>query len=337
MVLSTAGASWNLRRGGDDVEPPRKKSRTSEAENATDTNVNEKEKGNRGRGARQNLRHRLSSFARAGSQVVNDEVEVGSSGDEVDELQEEDEDELTNLGRQREKTGYNREGYGDIDLDVRPEEDIHSKSELSVAMDEDADDVPPIIKSQAIKAESEVIDLTHDNGHNDSRDNIDVLDADQSVSDVQSQQSGESITRPEIIRSADNEFVSMRFDLSKVSDIWLQRRDKLLSTPPESDLGAGCKPSFEQDAGVSNLENDKKAADALSRVIDKEDFSWMEIIGQFNLGFIVTRRRKAMDQEGRGDMDDLFIVDQHAADEKYNFETLQQTTRIKSQKLFRYV
>jgi DNA mismatch repair protein PMS2 len=128
----------------------------------------------------------------------------------------------------------------------------------------------------------------------------------------------------------------MRFDLSKVSDIWLQLRDKLLSTPSVSDLGAECMPSFERDAGVSNLEDDKKAIDALSRVIDKEDFGWMEIIGQFNLGFIVTRRRKAIDQEGR-DMDDLFIVDQHAADEKYNFETLQQTTRIKSQKLFRSV
>jgi MutL C terminal dimerisation domain len=36
-------------------------------------------------------------------------------------------------------------------------------------------------------------------------------------------------------------------------------------------------------------------------------------------------------------MDDLFIVNQHAADEKYNFETLQQTTSIKSQNLFRWV
>jgi DNA mismatch repair protein PMS2 len=36
-------------------------------------------------------------------------------------------------------------------------------------------------------------------------------------------------------------------------------------------------------------------------------------------------------------MDDLFIVDQHAADEKYNFEMLQETTKIESQKLFRCV
>jgi len=41
----------------------------------------------------------------------------------------------------------------------------------------------------------------------------------------------------------------------------------------------------------------------------------MEVVGQFNLGFIVAKLNK-----------DLFIVDQHAADEKYNFETLQRTT-----------
>lgn len=48
----------------------------------------------------------------------------------------------------------------------------------------------------------------------------------------------------------------------------------------------------------------------------------MSIIGQFNLGFIITK----LDA-------DLFIVDQHATDEKYNFETLQKTTKILSQKL----
>jgi len=78
-------------------------------------------------------------------------------------------------------------------------------------------------------------------------------------------------------------------------------------------------------------------------VIEKQDFATMDVIGQFNLGFIVARRRKTVaagnGQIGLADavMDDLFIVDQHAADEKYNFETLQQTTIIKSQKLFRWV
>ncbi|KXN83171.1 Mismatch repair endonuclease PMS2 [Leucoagaricus sp. SymC.cos] len=76
------------------------------------------------------------------------------------------------------------------------------------------------------------------------------------------------------------------------------------------------------------------SSEVLSRIIDKTDFTDMQVVGQFNLGFIIARRRKFADSSGRS-MDDLFIVDQHAADEKYNFETLQQTTAIQSQKLFR--
>ncbi|OSX56998.1 hypothetical protein POSPLADRAFT_1077263, partial [Postia placenta MAD-698-R-SB12] len=95
------------------------------------------------------------------------------------------------------------------------------------------------------------------------------------------------------------------------------------------------------DAGIANAEDDAKAAEALSLVIDKTDFASMEIVGQFNLGFIIARRHTSPTAladahgNGRGHMDDLFIVDQHAADEKYNFETLQQTTEIISQKLIR--
>lgn len=47
---------------------------------------------------------------------------------------------------------------------------------------------------------------------------------------------------------------------------------------------------------------------------------------QFNLGFIIAR-------SGR----DLFIVDQHATDEKYNFEMLQQNTVLQSQLLIQSV
>jgi DNA mismatch repair protein PMS2 len=88
-------------------------------------------------------------------------------------------------------------------------------------------------------------------------------------------------------------------------------------------------------AGLGNR-NEEEAAAALSRVIDKEDFKTMVPIGQFNKGFIIARRQRSSGgptQTGR--VDDLFIVDQHASDEKYNFETLQQTTRVESQRLIR--
>lgn len=50
----------------------------------------------------------------------------------------------------------------------------------------------------------------------------------------------------------------------------------------------------------------------------------MDVVGQFNLGFILAKLGK-----------DLFIVDQHAADEKYNFERLQQITLLNRQPLLR--
>ena len=88
-------------------------------------------------------------------------------------------------------------------------------------------------------------------------------------------------------------------------------------------------------AGLEN-KNEEEAAAALSRVIDKEDFKTMIPIGQFNKGFIIARRRRSSGGLNQtGIMDDLFIVDQHASDEKYNFETLQQTTRVESQRLIR--
>ncbi|NXL90121.1 PMS2 endonuclease, partial [Alectura lathami] len=74
-------------------------------------------------------------------------------------------------------------------------------------------------------------------------------------------------------------------------------------------------------AKISPGEN-KVAEDELRKEISKEMFVQMEIIGQFNLGFIIAKLNS-----------DLFIIDQHATDEKYNFEMLQQHTVLQGQKL----
>ncbi|KAJ9116412.1 hypothetical protein QFC22_004854 [Naganishia vaughanmartiniae] len=84
------------------------------------------------------------------------------------------------------------------------------------------------------------------------------------------------------------------------------------------------------DAGITNADT-AQVDRVLSRVIGKENFNEMVILGQFNLAFIIARRSKPAG-EGRS-IDDIFIIDQHASDEKYNFETLQATTRIRSQTL----
>jgi len=60
----------------------------------------------------------------------------------------------------------------------------------------------------------------------------------------------------------------------------------------------------------------------VERSIHKSTFKKMSVVGQFNLGFIVTKL------EG-----DLFIVDQHASDEIRNFEELRKNTVLRNQKL----
>ncbi|XP_002004786.4 mismatch repair endonuclease PMS2 [Drosophila mojavensis] len=71
-----------------------------------------------------------------------------------------------------------------------------------------------------------------------------------------------------------------------------------------------------------NPNQNKNAEAELQKEITKADFKRMQIIGQFNLGFIIVKLE-----------DDLFIVDQHAADEKYNFEMLQRNTQLEHQRL----
>ena len=69
-----------------------------------------------------------------------------------------------------------------------------------------------------------------------------------------------------------------------------------------------------------NVDTDHKAS-IIS--LTKKDFEDMHVIGQFNLGFILVRCRN----------NNLWVLDQHACDEKYNFERLCATTVIHEQKL----
>ncbi|KAK4099648.1 DNA mismatch repair protein MutL [Parathielavia hyrcaniae] len=96
-------------------------------------------------------------------------------------------------------------------------------------------------------------------------------------------------------------------------------------------------PSASQDD--DGLEADDDAEAKLSLKISKTDFAKMRIVGQFNLGFILAVRQAAppststADAASDDDDDELFIIDQHASDEKYNFERFQATTTVQSQRL----
>lgn len=92
----------------------------------------------------------------------------------------------------------------------------------------------------------------------------------------------------------------------------LRQQVKPLFTPPRAQLNISS----------SLTEDDVSAEERLNLTITKRDFLEMQIKGQFNRGFILATRA-----------DDLFIIDQHASDEKYNFETLQRDTIVQNQRL----
>ncbi|XP_018645717.1 DNA mismatch repair protein PMS2, putative [Schistosoma mansoni] len=71
----------------------------------------------------------------------------------------------------------------------------------------------------------------------------------------------------------------------------------------------------------TSIEN-QEAENELTTYFKKETFNSLKVIGQFNLGFIIAQHNQ-----------DLFIIDQHASDEKYRFEQLSENYRFKSQPL----
>lgn len=120
------------------------------------------------------------------------------------------------------------------------------------------------------------------------------------------------ITDKEDLGKHNRKSVIMKTSLEHVkalTDIYNKQKTK--SLPERVKFKSAINPVF-----------NKKCEEELSKEICKNSFKKMSVVGQFNLGFIITRLE-----------DDLFIIDQHATDEIYNFETLQKTTELTSQKL----
>lgn len=271
--------------------------------------------------SRTTLRSQLASFARPGSQISlaslsTDESmeEVRQDDIEVDELDLEIQDSVSRKGKNRK--------YVDIENAVDdPRRILPSDVTTSAVVEAN----PPT------ESDGSTIDMNVDDEDMDDPTLLlnQVRSSSSALPTTISQK--DQVVHPEIIKTDKfDSDLSVRLDIDKLKLVWSQ---KTCNKVDLNTVSSG-KDAFPPDAGVSNIVEDERAVVALSRVIKKEDFENMVVIGQFNLGFIVVRRRTSCVVD---EMDDLFIVDQHAADEKYNFETLQATTKIQSQKLFRCV
>uniref|UniRef100_A0A671MYI0 Mismatch repair endonuclease PMS2 n=1 Tax=Sinocyclocheilus anshuiensis TaxID=1608454 RepID=A0A671MYI0_9TELE len=109
--------------------------------------------------------------------------------------------------------------------------------------------------------------------------------------------------------------VLLQFSLQELS----KRMQRLQAQKKENN---DQEPKYRRFRANINPGENQSAEDELKKEMSKDMFKDMEIIGQFNLGFIITKLKS-----------DLFIIDQHATDEKYNFEMLQKNTVLKGQRL----
>ena len=102
---------------------------------------------------------------------------------------------------------------------------------------------------------------------------------------------------------------------------------------PEATINSNVEPTVKEDQDAT----DTTAEQRLSLTVSKGDFAGMHIVGQFNLGFILAVRERSNDEDhpGAPQSDELFIIDQHASDEKFNFERLQAETVVSNQRLVR--
>jgi len=305
-ILSTKDASWNHGEFGgddDDDDGPRKRLRLAERDRRT------------------SFSRTLSQFVRTRNKMPKtsgDQFEDGNLPEEIDATEDQEQmiedDEATNVPP--------RTGAEPMSSRAR------SRSEETVALNDNEDAMnievseslrsPTHLGRQSPTPQAPIID-------EDVSDTIDLTDDDLSMTIV-----GTDMNSSTAHVSKDRfKPIILCCNIDKIRHAWIHL-EQAKSTTSELPSAASQVRDTLDAANVENAEDNATASAALSRIISKADFTKMQVIGQFNLGFIIARRQKS--EEG---LDDLFIIDQHAADEKYNFETLQQTTVIESQRLFR--
>lgn len=279
-----------------------------------------------GREARSNLRQRLAGYASqpvaaaedqemdSEDEVVEMEVEVrrpsrrrevaSPSADKVQEAEADDDTEAIEVDELDDESGAEDEGQAeDVGVEGEPTSDTEAGDAVEVPSDTRLqDELQPDTASQSPTPTPELDDAGD--------------------AEPDALPSG---YRDEIHSTAATGEATLRFDLDRLRARYAKRQGQ---QPAKRSAYAAVRAGAVSDAaGVGN--RDAAAAEAaLARVISKDDFARMQVLGQFNKGFIIARLRNERS-------DDLFIVDQHASDEKFNFETLQRTTVIKAQALIR--
>lgn len=313
-----------------------------------------------GRQAAANLRTRLAKFASEGVALVPSDDESAPEREGAGEAEEVEESEEAGIDVANGEERGSREiddsegdetvgGAGTIDAERQMDQkqkpvgtaaathtlldETEGVSEAEdISMDVDTEVRDDGIGSPALMT-SEPAEVLQPNGH--------ALTHDKAASPPSLAHRTSSDYRNEIRSANIPGELTMRFDLPRLRRRYAATRegiDQPDTHRPRDAFSTVKEGNITATAGIKNRDA-AQAEQALSRVISKPDFGRMEVLGQFNKGFIIARLRTNGDDEmsGKTASDDLFIIDQHASDEKFNFETLQRTTVIKAQSLIKWV
>lgn len=200
-----------------------------------------------------------------------------------------------------------------------------------------------VAKSLNNEAAPEGARVSSDEEHTASENDDEVSDdveSDEQYEDDEDRKVKQNAKVADLIQEAEAKLAAPSDDNLRLKDSTTQ----LLQTLQESvghiekkvrNFERGLRDSLERSTRTrrpSHLEEEEEDAEKkLSLKVSKADFSQMDIIGQFNLGFILATRPSTSPATD----DEVFIIDQHASDEKYNFERLQASTTVQSQRLVR--
>jgi DNA mismatch repair protein PMS2 len=315
MVLDTTGASWNLKPGHEG--PQRKRSLLADANVSGSSS---------GKNARINMRARLAGFARDGVHLARDKEDADSPEEE-----EGAEDEVVEVRRSSKKVVDEDDDDDGCEVVDKPSPSTDVVDETMAVDRPDSEDEAPKAKPKSKLKARAPASKRADNAEPTSSEDLLLPDdssaapGNSAAATASSSQDAGTGNQAEVVRTVVGAAPPLAFDLERTTKTWttyLERSAASTSAPQPAPRAS--------ELGHADLAADNDNATAtLARVLSKADFGSMHVVGQFNRGFIVARLRKT-DAEN----DDLFIVDQHAADEKYNFETLQTTTRLESQRLF---
>ena len=240
---------------------------------------------------------------------------------------------LQNFGFTRETTGVAIGGGWEIatrDESV-PEDDLEPRT-MTDDEDDDVDDATKRVKMELTSPEPPSQTLVDQNAPSQGALEMEPMDDEvQADEEVEEDEAMEDVapTRPDVDISDQRSDGKLAFSMDSMLARRRRRAENMRASSSSAQPMTFEASKLPDENGEREEDAEQRVARAsseLERVFNKSDFAKMHIVGQFNLGFILATLG-----------DDLFIIDQHASDEIYNFEKLQRNTTMTKQPLLKPV